>query len=1547
MSKKSKHKPKGPKSPPQNTQQKQPEVKEEISVEVKEQPVVQEQPDIKVQREAIIEKAPEAKQSKSEQPPPSEPKSQPEDKPIKSDEVPVKPKRNRGNRKKKQGDGSQESPEEDVPQSKPVEIPIKKEEVKVPEVIAPEKGKVSESKSDKVEVEKQESKSKKNNKKDNKNAAKGAPVVVAEEKKSQPEKVVAEIKDQPAVAGPEIAEQDNSASFVEAKGGKNKKGKNKKNKDNKETPTDDVISEIKEVVEVKEIKEVKKELVEKPAETVTPPIAEVLQSSVAEVEVHDNSQKNKKGKKGEQKQKQNKDTAVTQSKDQPKETTILKSEEKEVKAVEKKLEIIEKPKVVEVKPKFEVPPDITDDILPSLASSIEKTLEELIVCESDIVLSEQLKNEEEKKDKNKKKSKKDKEKHVEKTEPISETKEKAADVVQIEPQIPIVPNVPEIKPEIIAEDKSKTITRDIKIETPPVDAPKTPEVERKHLTVRESTPTSKSPTRKDRRKKSPKPPQKNEEKIEDVKQETTTKISEVASAIAPPKDEKSPVSVTAPQKDEKSVFLATAPQKDEKATAHVTIPQKDEKLEVPEDAKLCEKNKNKEKKGRSKDRSHVESKDDIKIVTCGVPDDIISALLLDTPPAFIQEAEASKSDVPILDTKHENVTVKYGVAATKACELSKSGSSQNIPQMQKSLPVELDSDAGSYQLESNVENEMKKALEVAIGVIVGSVPTIENIMAKESAIVKKQTIEKPTEEQKTSEKSDQNKQECKGKSKKNKNKHNQDEHIAVTEKEESSPKTEHEAVPKIEACPMKIDPIVESPIPIVAPSPPIEIQKPVVLPVVETPSIITPVVPVAAPFQKESIADTKPSEDTLKPADNIQQPASPKPQKRNKDKKGKHGKGSDEAKGAQTSSGQQQTEQKSTSTTESKSTSETDKKQSDSEKNKDEKKQTDGESAKKAQKDDASLPSDPVKPEFEFLPISDSCIKGSGSPAKQEAKDKSKRKSPPKNQPKNLLGPSNIPAKSNKYDYKKEKNKGEEDADLKCDAKVKLRTVDTHDLPECNEKIAKAGSLVMPGLEGPSGKKARCAITELEDGVFGDDEDEEFVYKYSFRTVFIANACHICKIGLKDDRVVCRFCHLVSYCGEKHRDDDWQTHQSLCYAICTISHTKEQNYIYGDSKSLNGHDYRLLRMQTIVSCEKMLKRKLCPWEQEALLYPRICTLPSCREWKSGLLKDCEGCGQVSYCSANPTHLPADHINWCRSYKLYYKLVSYQLNHGRLEPELPVKIPPIGYDLPEKCSILFEDLYGSTKTLEECHYATLTQLSTAPLTALYAYQKYTENNNVITNCTSKDVMVNGTDSASAKSSQSFCIHLIGAELQFEGDTLKKWETFFLHFMHNVKELNIVLIGPELNTSKLPVELLGRIKLCQCCRQADRKIKFDFIEGTLYHDYVESQKFIRPDIICAFNPGFHRATGYAGLDSWPETIASCIRLRVPICVTAYTAHEMPRDLERVRSCAPAADRLRIIIPPGHNPYCSLRPDRNFVSDDEMPLIFKNYHMMLVAG
>lgn len=72
-------------------------------------------------------------------------------------------------------------------------------------------------------------------------------------------------------------------------------------------------------------------------------------------------------------------------------------------------------------------------------------------------------------------------------------------------------------------------------------------------------------------------------------------------------------------------------------------------------------------------------------------------------------------------------------------------------------------------------------------------------------------------------------------------------------------------------------------------------------------------------------------------------------------------------------------------------------------------------------------------------------------------------------------------------------------------------------------------------------------------------------------------------------------------------------------------------HIYSDAQGVVGHNYRLLRMEMILACEKELKRRLVPWEQEALLYPRMCADVWCRKWEQDALKDCERCGQVGIC----------------------------------------------------------------------------------------------------------------------------------------------------------------------------------------------------------------------------------------------------------------------------------------------------------------------------
>lgn len=89
--------------------------------------------------------------------------------------------------------------------------------------------------------------------------------------------------------------------------------------------------------------------------------------------------------------------------------------------------------------------------------------------------------------------------------------------------------------------------------------------------------------------------------------------------------------------------------------------------------------------------------------------------------------------------------------------------------------------------------------------------------------------------------------------------------------------------------------------------------------------------------------------------------------------------------------------------------------------------------------------------------------------------------------------------------------------------------------------------------------------------------------------------------------------------------------------------------------------------------------------------------------------------------------------------------------------------------------------------DDCMFATLTQLATAPLTAFFAIQK------------SEQII-----------GEKFTIHLVGAELQFEADVLDIWETFFLHLAPNLMELTIVFCGPELNAENIPLDIISRIR-----------------------------------------------------------------------------------------------------------------------------------------
>ncbi|XP_038217940.1 uncharacterized protein LOC119836629 [Zerene cesonia] len=190
---------------------------------------------------------------------------------------------------------------------------------------------------------------------------------------------------------------------------------------------------------------------------------------------------------------------------------------------------------------------------------------------------------------------------------------------------------------------------------------------------------------------------------------------------------------------------------------------------------------------------------------------------------------------------------------------------------------------------------------------------------------------------------------------------------------------------------------------------------------------------------------------------------------------------------------------------------------------------------------------------------------------------------------------------------------------------------------------------------------------------------------------------------------------------------------------------------------------------------------------------------------------------------------------------------------------------------------------------------------------------------------------------------FSIHILGTELQYVADVLIKWERFFLHLRPDVKDLRVVLISPNLNPSNLPLDLLRNAKLCEQCRTSNRRLLFNFEDKKSYLDYYTSEDFILPDFVCAFNPSIERSSIYDGKDPWPATLKCIAKLKTPFLITAYSQEELSRDLSRIQGCC----TFDVLAQPKHNNFASIRPDRNFITDDEMPLLFKNYCFSVVCG
>lgn len=98
-----------------------------------------------------------------------------------------------------------------------------------------------------------------------------------------------------------------------------------------------------------------------------------------------------------------------------------------------------------------------------------------------------------------------------------------------------------------------------------------------------------------------------------------------------------------------------------------------------------------------------------------------------------------------------------------------------------------------------------------------------------------------------------------------------------------------------------------------------------------------------------------------------------------------------------------------------------------------------------------------------------------------------------------------------------------------------------------------------------------------------------------------------------------------------------------------------------------------------------------------------------------------------------------------------------------------------------------------------------------------------------------------------------------------------------------------------------------------------------------------------LVCAKLLNIFRDFGYAGTDSWRATILSLFtRGTAPVLVTEYTRLEIEKDLEKLKKLC---GTIKTIVQIKTNPFCSLKPGLNIISEEETPVIFKNYFCVIL--
>lgn len=400
--------------------------------------------------------------------------------------------------------------------------------------------------------------------------------------------------------------------------------------------------------------------------------------------------------------------------------------------------------------------------------------------------------------------------------------------------------------------------------------------------------------------------------------------------------------------------------------------------------------------------------------------------------------------------------------------------------------------------------------------------------------------------------------------------------------------------------------------------------------------------------------------------------------------------------------------------------------------------------------------------------------------------------------------------------------------------------------------------------------------------------------------------CHTCK---EESTVLknCKGCHLVSYCSVDHQKVDWTNHKDLCRCIQELLKKWNVPNIFGiESKTVD--EWRHVRLSLIYCVQEHLSRPLAIDEKQMFYFAKVCRV--CFSTNVSTDYKCDQCCTVVYCSEEhrDNHIEK-HLLECSELRNCYIIdkLCAELNAKPKKIENYFQFSLSDKTLPDDIMTFIKDYFQ----FDGIDSLLFSESLSGSLSLVYS----------ILSCLQLPLI----------SKESLKIHVIGASI-YERSFIKNIEVLF-HCISALNELSIFLIGPEYACS-----INTEVNLCDICSEKKLSIKGSTL---LYHKFVLSQEFEKPDIIVAFNCGYNEFSK-TNKDTWKASLSHVLELKdILFMFTSYTKDESIEDYRIVKELSHNnQDNIYFNKVCYENPFRSHRPHRDWEVNDKEIFYLNNY-------